>query len=205
VTAVAGILLAAGESRRMGGTNKLGLPIEGEPLLHRAARRLVESRLNEVVVVLGHDAERTERLLQDLQVRMVRNSAYAEGQMSSVHCGLAALVQPADGVMICLADQPLLTSADVDFVIEAFDRRTRGSILVPTYQGRRGNPIIIAVEHREEILNGERNLGCKRLIERNPHLVETVAMTDDHTVFDLDYPEDYAQVRERFERMRATR
>lgn len=196
--------MAAGESRRMGGTNKLGLPIDGEPLLHRTARILVESRLSEVVVVLGHEAEDAERLLQDLQVRTVRNGAYPEGQMSSVHCGLAALARTSDGAMICLADQPLLTSADVDFLIEAFERRTRGSILVPTYEGRRGNPIIIAPEHRGEILNGERNLGCKRLIERSPHLIETVAMADDHTVFDLDYPEDYARVRERLERIPVT-
>lgn len=197
MSAVAGILLAAGESRRMGGRNKLQLPIDGEPLLHRSARILLASQLSDLVVVLGHEAEQVQRLLHGLRVRTVINVAYIEGQMSSVHCGLAALDTEAAGVMICLADQPLLTTADIDFLIAAFARRTRGSILVPSYEGRRGNPIIIATEHRDSILAGEHNLGCKRLIERNPDLVETVAMADDHTVFDLDSPQDHARLCER--------
>ena len=95
--------------------------------------------------------------------------------------------------MICLADQPLLTTADIDGLIEAFLRRERGSILVPTYKGERGNPIVLAAEHRASILAGERNLGCKRLIERHPELVTTREMDNDHCVFDLDTPEDYAE------------
>lgn len=197
MTTVAGILLAAGESRRMGDINKLTLPVAGEPLLRRTARTLLASRLSELVIVLGHDAEAAERVLAGLSVRTVRNAAYREGQMSSVHCGLAALSAPGDGVMICLADQPLLTGHDIDSLIDAFARRSRGSILVPTYAGRRGNPIIIAGAHREDILRGARNLGCKRLIERRPDEVVTHPMHDDHTVFDLDQPADCVRLRER--------
>lgn len=200
MSAVAGVLLAAGESRRMEGRNKLQLPVDGEPLLHRSVRILLASRLCDLVVVLGHEAEQARRLLRGLRVRTVVNAAYADGQMSSVHCGLAALDVAAAGVMICLADQPLLTAADVDFLIAAFARRTRGSILVPSHAGRRGNPIVIATEHRDTILAGGRNLGCKRLIERNPDLVETVALADDHTLFDLDSPQDYARLCARLER-----
>ena len=111
----------------MGGTNKLGLPIDGEPLLHRSARILVESRLSDVVVVLGHEAEEARRLLRGLEIRVVRHPGYAEGQMGSVHCGLATLTAAVDGIMICLADQPLLTSQDIDVLIDAFARRTHGS------------------------------------------------------------------------------
>lgn len=199
MSTIDGILLAAGESRRMGGINKLTLPVDGEPLLHRTARILLGSRLSDVVVVLGHEAERAERLLQGLEVRTVRNAAYAEGQMSSVYCGLAALAPAGDGVMICLADQPLLTSQDVDALIEAFRRRPRGSILVPTHAGKRGNPIIIATAHGDTILDGERHLGCKRLIERNPGLVVSVEMENDHTTFDLDQPQDYTRLCHRLE------
>ena len=116
--------------------------------------------------------------------------------MSSVHCGLAALTRPCDGMMICLADQPLLTPRDIDVLIDAFIQRG-GSIIVPTYQGRRGNPIVLANAHRAQILDGGRNLGCKRLIERNPELVTTVEMGNDHTVFDLDTPDDYANLQVR--------
>jgi len=196
VSTVSAIVLAAGESRRMGGINKLMLAVEGEPLLRHTVKTLLASRLGEVVVVLGHQAEEARILLHELEVRTVVNSHYREGQMSSVHCGLETLTRPCDGVMICLVDQPLLTAQDIDVLIDAFGRRG-ASILVPTYEGRRGNPIVLAYAHRAEILGGGRNLGCKRLIESNPQLVSTVEMDVDHVVFDLDTPEDYASLQAR--------
>jgi molybdenum cofactor cytidylyltransferase len=198
VSTVSAILLAAGESRRMSGINKLMLAVEGEPLLRHTVKTLLASRLGEVVVVLGHQAEEARILLHELEVRTVVNSHYREGQMSSVHCGLEALTRPCDGVMICLTDQPLLTAQDIDVLIDAFGQRG-GSIIVPTYQGRRGNPIVFAYAHRAQILGGGRNLGCKRLIERNPDLVRTVEMDTDHVVFDLDTPEDYARLQARLQ------
>jgi molybdenum cofactor cytidylyltransferase len=202
---VSAILLAAGESRRMGSVNKLTLPIDGQPLLRHSVRTLLASRLQEVVVVLGHEADRAARLLEDLDVTRAYNERYAEGQMSSVHRGLEALADACEGVMICLADQPLLTPEDIDALIEAFGRREQGSILVPTHRGRRGNPIVLAYAHREEILGGGRNLGCQRLIERNPGLVTTLEMDTEHVVFDLDTPEDYEEWRRRLELPRERR
>jgi molybdenum cofactor cytidylyltransferase len=73
----------------------------------------------------------------------------------------------------------------------------RGSILVTLYQGSRGNPIVLAMDHRDEILRGNRNLGCKKLIDRNPDLVTTLDMATDHVVVDLDAPEDYVTVTRR--------
>jgi len=198
VSVVSAILLAAGESRRMIGINKLMLAVEGEPLLRHTVKTLRASRLGEVVVVLGHQAEEARILLHELEVRTVLNSHFREGQMSSVHCGLEALTRPCDGVMICLTDQPLLTAQDIDVLIDNFGRRG-ASILVPTHEGRRGNPIVLAYGHRAEILGGGRNLGCKRLIERNPELVTTVEMDTDHVVFDLDTPEDYARLQARLQ------
>ena len=198
MSTVSAILLAAGESQRMGGINKLMLAVEGEPLLRHTVKTLLASRLGEVVVVLGHQAEEARILLHELEVRTVVNSHYQEGQMSSVHCGLEALTRPCDGVMICLTDQPLLTAQDIDVLIDAFGRRG-ASIIVPTYQGRRGNPIVFAYAHRAEILGSGRNLGCKRLIERNPELVTTVEMDADHVVIDLDTPEDYARLQARLQ------
>lgn len=195
---VCGILLAAGESRRMGSVNKLALPIGGLPLLRRSALTLLASRLQKLVVVLGHEADTARSLIEDLELKMVYNERYTEGQMSSVHCGLEALTDACDGVMIGLADQPLLTPEDINVLIDAFAGRERGSILVPTYRGQRGNPIVLANEHREAILSGGRNLGCKRLVERNPEWVTTVEMDTEHVVFDLDTPENYAALQRRF-------
>jgi molybdenum cofactor cytidylyltransferase len=194
---VSAILLAAGESRRMGALNKLALTVGGVPLLRRTALTLLASGLREVVTVLGHEAEAMRGLLAGLPLRLIENPHYREGQMSSVHCGIGALTGPCDGVMICLADQPLLTPADIDMLIEAFARCPRGGVLVPTYAGRRGNPVVLDYAQRAAILAGERNLGCRHLIERRPELVTTCAMPDNHVVFDLDTPGDYAALQER--------
>jgi molybdenum cofactor cytidylyltransferase len=194
---VSAILLAAGESRRMGMSNKLEIPIAGVPLLRRSAKTLLASRLREIIVVLGHAADVSRQLLQGLPLTLVENPHYREGQMSSVFRGLDALVTATDGVMVCLADQPLLTPTDIDRLIAAFDRQRNSAILVPTWHGQRGNPLILARKQRATILQGRRNLGCKRLIERNPELVTTFAMPNDHVVFDLDTPGDYAALQER--------
>jgi len=193
---VAAILLAAGESRRMGGANKLELDIHGVPLLRRAAQTLLASRLQHVIAVLGHAADRIRPLLEDLPLEVVVNEAYREGQMTSVYKGLESLSGPCDGIMICLSDQPLLEPADIDRLIDSFAGRRRGCVLVPTYRGRRGNPIVLAYRHREKILNGNRNLGCKRFLQENPDLVTTVAMDTDHVVVDLDTRQDYLAFRE---------
>jgi molybdenum cofactor cytidylyltransferase len=163
-------------------------------LLHRTARVLLSSNLNEVVVVAGHEADKARFILNSLPVHIVYNENYTEGQMSSVHKGLSAIQQPCTGVMICLADQPLLEAQDVNVLIDAFLQRTQGSVLVPTFEGKRGNPIILAYEHRAAILAGDGNLGCKRFIEKHPDLVTTIEMPNNHVVVDLDTPEDYAEL-----------
>ncbi|MEJ2688293.1 MAG: nucleotidyltransferase family protein [Gammaproteobacteria bacterium] len=196
---VCALLLAAGESRRMGAANKLTLDVNGEPLVRRTARTLLASGIAEVVAVLGHEAETIAPLLADLPVKQVTNAGYAHGQMTSVHRGMAALDTPADGVMVALADQALLTVADVNALIDAFQDIEEGRVLVPVHQGRRGNPIILSFRHREAILAGAPNLGCRRLLERHPELVTPVEMASDHVVFDLDTPEDYARLQRRLD------
>jgi molybdenum cofactor cytidylyltransferase len=190
---VSAILLAAGESRRMGHLNKLALLVDGVPLLQRTVLTLLQARLREVVVVVGHEQHSVRSMLADIQVRIVSNDRYQEGQMTSVHCGMQALQEPCDGVMVCLSDQPLLEPRDINLLVDSFLSKP-AAVLVPTYRGQRGNPIILASQHRADILNGERNLGCKRFIEKNPDLVTTLEFDNDHVVFDLDTPEDYARL-----------
>lgn len=190
---ISAVLLAAGESRRMGAVNKLALPVRGGPLLRRTASLLLRLPLRERVLVTGHEAERTRELVAGLPLIIEHNDAYRDGQMTSVHRGLAALQAPCDAVLICLADLPLLTADDLHCLIEAFETWPT-PILVPTFQGRRGNPVLISDEQRMQILEGDRTLGCRRLIERHPERVTTLEMDNDHTVFDLDTPEAYTRL-----------
>ncbi len=188
---ISAILLAAGESRRMGEINKLHMPIDGLPLLRRSVETLLAAELGEIVVVLGHDRANTQALLKGLPVSTVFNNDYESGQMTSVHCGLGSLRQAFEGVIIALGDQPALTVSDIDHLIDAFFTRNGGEVIIPEYEGKRGNPISISNRCQQDIITGKYNFGCRRFIEDNPELVRTVEMPGPSVVIDLDTPMDY--------------
>jgi len=189
---VAAILLAAGESRRMGARNKLLLDIDGEPMIRRATRTLVGGGFIEVVVVLGFEAERVRAALDGLAVRPIVHHHFADGQMSSVRAGLDALTPGYEGVLIGLSDQPWLTVDDVRTVHRAFLTRQRGQILVPVHAGQRGNPIVLDSRSARQIVEAGVNFGCKHLIAKHPDLVCTYDMDTDHVLRDIDRPDEYA-------------
>ena len=194
---ISAVLLAAGQSQRMGKTNKMGLLVNGEPLLRRTARILLESDFVEIVVVTGYRASEAQNILRGLPLRTVLNPLFSEGQTTSVRCGIAALGRRSSGVMVCLADQPLLERSDIQAVDEAFHYHDCASAIVPTYRGKRGNPIIIPQTMKEEILSKGFNIGCRHIIDNNPGKVISLEMENDHTVFDLDSPEDCDTLQER--------
>ena len=163
-------------------------------MVHRAARTLVASRAGEIVVVVGHQQAAVRAAIADLPVRAVVNRRYRESQMGSVQAGVAALRDRSDGILVALADQPLLRPADIDFLIDAFASRGRGSIVVPMVGTTRGNPIVFAAAHREELLAGGIEFGCRRLIERHPDKVVQVAAPNERFLADVDTPEAYARL-----------
>ncbi len=110
--------------------------------------------------------------------------------MTSVNAGVAALAEPAAGVLIALADQPLLSSADIDFLIDAFLVEP-GAIIVPYCGGERGNPVVLPLRFREELSRGGLNVGCRQLIDRHPDKVRPIEAPNDHFVRDVDTPERY--------------
>ncbi len=181
----------------MGAENKLLLPIDGEPVVRRVARRLMAAGLEDIVAVLGHQADLVSGALDGLAIRTIVNPGYRDGQMTSVHAGLGALSAPVDGIMICLADQPFLEARDYRALVGAFAGEGEKSVVVPTHGGRRGNPIVLSAAHREEILARGANLGCKQFIARNPDLVATVEFETDRYVRDLDTPADYRETVEK--------
>ena len=185
------VLLAAGESRRMGADNKLHLPVAGEPMLRHSAKTWLATRAREIVVVLGHQRDESLALLEGLAVRVAVNDDHRAGQMTSVHCGLAALHEPCEAVFVALADQPALQVGDIEILAEAFFARDGGEVVIPEYRGQRGNPIVISDRCRRQIDDGEYNFGCRRFIDDHPQLVRRVEMPNSSVIVDLDTPEDY--------------
>jgi molybdenum cofactor cytidylyltransferase len=184
------ILLAAGESKRMNGVTKLAAEIQGVPLLKRALFALSAAGVDEVAVVLGHDAERLDALISAFPLTVVRNERYRDGQMSSVRAGLAALQGEFNAVLVCPADMPLLNAQDIQALIGAFKKRASGAAVVPRVGGRRGNPVVMDWAAREEILAGGADFGCRQFIDRNADRVTVFDSDNDHYIVDLDSPAD---------------
>jgi molybdenum cofactor cytidylyltransferase len=186
------IVLAAGLSSRMG-RNKLLLTFKSKPLIARAADTLLAAEVDEVIVVLGHEAEKLREHLEGKPVKLVFNPEYSSGQSTSVRMGVSAVSSRATAILICLADQPLLEPEDINQIVRAFPRakETGKSIVVPFHQGQRGNPVILDVTHRDAILEVVGDVGCKQVIKRHPERVLVVEMETDHVVRDVDTLEEF--------------
>ena len=192
---ISAIVLAAGMSTRMG-QNKLLLPFKNKPLIAHAVDILLASEVNEIVVVLGHEAEKVGSEIEVKPVRLIQNPNYQQGLSTSVRAGIEAVSHRAEGVMICLADQPLLEPADLNRIVRAFTHAKRANkpIAVPFFNGQRGNPVILDSCYREAILEVVGDVGCKGVIKRYPDKVFAVEMETDHVVRDVDSIEEYQEV-----------
>jgi molybdenum cofactor cytidylyltransferase len=192
---VSAVVLAAGLSTRMG-RNKLLLRYKDKALVARVVDALLASKIDEVIVVLGYETEKVRAELQGKPVRLVHNPDYKEGLSTSVRAGVEAVSPEADGIMICLADQPLLEPADVNRIIAAFAdaKKVNKSIVVPFFEGERGNPVILDASLRVAILGIVGDVGCKGVIKRYPEKVYPIEMENDHVVRDVDDVKAYEQL-----------
>jgi len=193
---ISAVILAAGESRRMGTQNKLLLQIGSEVLIRKFVKSVCASSADAVLVVLGHEAEKIKAVLQDQALRFVKNTCYEKGMTTSIQSGVNAASMESVGLMICLADLPFAETSDFNRLIQAFTdfRRTESSlIIVPVFQGQRGNPVLFSAEFRDKLLahNGE---GCKGIVSKYPQSVREVSMENDNLLRDIDTPEDYKLV-----------
>ncbi len=126
----------------MGGPNKLLAEIGGRPLVRIAAEQALASRARPVIVVTGHQRERVEAALAGLDVRFVHNPDYADGSRTSLKAGIAAVPADADGAIVCLGDMPQVDAALIDRLIAAFDPEKGALVVVPSIDGKRGNPVV---------------------------------------------------------------
>jgi len=198
---ISGLLLAAGQSRRMGVANKLLETVTGAPMVRVCADTMRRSRLDEISVVLGHEAESVRHYLDDAQLRFVENPDYRDGLSASVKAGIAALPDDTDGAIVCLGDMPSLKTDTIDRVLAAFDPLEGRSICVPTYNGKRGNPVLFARRYFQEILALSGDTGAKHLLGLYPEEVAEVAVDDPGILLDIDTPEKLAALRDETQSM----
>src|SRR5512141_2875115 len=136
---ISAIVLAAGQATRFGQCKQL-IRLEGKALLQHTLDNLAQSRIDEVVVILGDRAAEIRAQIQFGNARVIVNPDYASGMSTSIQAGLRAI--EAEAAMIVLADQPFVTARTLDVLMEEY-RRSKPAVVVPTFHGFRGNPVIV--------------------------------------------------------------
>lgn len=166
---VAGVLLAAGTSKRYGNENKLLADLEGEPLVRHSARTLFEAGLDRVLVIVGYEAERVREALAELDVVFVENPDFETGQASSVRAGVRALTdgdaedRSVDAAVFALGDMPFVASESVRSLVAAYEAGV-GSALATGFDGDRGNPVLFDASHFPALASSEGDVGGKAVL-----------------------------------------
>lgn len=193
---VAAIVLAAGRSSRMGPANKLLTEVEGVPMVRRATDAALASQARPVIVVTGNEQGKVQAALRGCRVTFIHNPRFADGMSTSLQAGLAALPNSVEGVLVCLGDMPLVTGATLDRLIATFSPLEGRAICVPTWNGKRGNPVLWDRRFFVEMAELAGDVGAKHLIGEHAELVVEVAMPDDAVLTDIDTPEALSALRQ---------
>ncbi len=186
---ITAIILAAGQSKRMG-KPKMLLPWGGTTVLEKVIATFKAANVDEILVVTGGKRQQIEALVKD-SARTVFNPNYAEGEMlSSVQIGLAGLLPGTEAALIGLGDQPQVQGRSVQLVIDEY-RTSGASIIVPSFQMRRGHPWLVMRDHWGEILAMRSPASLRDFLNNHADEIHYVAVNSDSILQDLDTPEDY--------------
>lgn len=183
------ILLAAGESKRMG-KPKLLLPFGKGTVLGQTIDNLLSSKVGEVIVVVGYKAQGMIKAIANRPVKVVVNPFYHQGMSTSIVTGLNLVDNKAQRLMIALADQPLINNKTFNRLIEESLGADKG-IIVPIYRGKRGNPIIFSTKYKEELLSLKGDVGGRQIIKQHPDDILEVATDSESINIDIDTMGNY--------------
>ncbi|MCW2243824.1 molybdopterin-binding/glycosyltransferase family 2 protein [Azospirillum canadense] len=192
---IAALVLAAGRSSRMGGSNKLLAEVGGQPLVARTVEAVLASQAKPVVVVTGHQADAVSAALVGRPLTLVHNPDYADGLSASLKAGLAALPGDVDGVVVCLGDMPRVSPTVIDRLVAAYNPTEGRTVCIPTVQGKRGNPVLWDRGFFAEMMKLTGDAGAKSLLARHADQVVEVPVDEGGILYDVDTPELLAELR----------
>ena len=190
---IAAIVLAAGLSTRMGRA-KLILPVRGKTMLERVLDTYRGARVDDIVVVLGANAEQIRSSVRFDEERVVFNPEYRRGMSGSLKLGIEALTRETEAAIIALGDQPFLSSKTVDRLVDEY-LATKAPIVAPVYRGQRGNPVLFDRSLFSQIREIDGDKGAKSVVLKNEAKVREVAVEDEGVLLDIDTPSDYEKAR----------
>jgi molybdenum cofactor cytidylyltransferase len=181
------------------GRQKLLLPLGGQPVIARVVDEVSRSAVDKVFVVVSPDGEPIRQTLAGRPITFILNPNPETGMLGSVRCGLRALPPEGEAVLVVLGDQPGLTAQVVDLLLGTF-RRGGGRIVAPVWQGRRGHPVLVSLQFRDELLNSHDQSGLRGLLHQHSQDISLVEANTPAVLEDMDTPEDYQRIADRFMR-----
>lgn len=187
---IAGLILAAGESRRMQSLKSL-LPIENKTFIEHIIDNLQKGGADPVIVVLGHSADQIQKACALSGTIILQNPDFQLGQLTSIQCGVKHLMKiPVEGVLICPVDCPLISASLIQQLVSEGEKNEKG-IVLPTYKGKRGHPGLFMKSRFQDILDAPLNQGARWVIQRHPEEVKEMPTEEEGVVLNINTPEDY--------------
>jgi len=186
---ISAILLAAGQSKRMNGENKLIKKINGKPLIIHSVKNILASSIDELIIVLGHQKEIIEKHIdKNEKIKFIFNKEFESGMASSIKIGLKHLSNNAEAFFICLGDMPKI---NYDIYNQLIKLRNQRDILVPTYKGQQGNPVLFNKSMKEKIMNIEGDVGAKNILELNKNKILNLEINDQSIIRGFNTQKDF--------------
>ena len=189
---ISAIVLAAGTSSRMGVRNKLLLPFKGNTFIEHVVNQLLQSKVDEVIVVLGHEKDTVKQVLIQKELIFTINSNYNLGMTSSIQAGIKATSKNTDGYLICLSDMPFLITTDYNKILASVSGNKE--IILPFYKHQKGNPVYFSKDFREEILKHIAPEGCKGIVQNNKKFLKKILFDNTHILKDIDTEEEFLEI-----------
>ena len=184
------ILLAAGQSKRMNGENKLTKEIQGIPLIKLSAKNILASSINEMIVVLGHQKEVIEKLIDKSEkIKCVFNKDFESGMASSIKAGLNHLSNNTDAFFICLGDMPMVSH---DIYNKLIKSKNNKEIIVPTFKSEQGNPVLFSKSMRKKIMTIEGDVGAKKILELNKDKILNIETNDNGVTMNFNILDNFS-------------
>ena len=186
---ISAILLAAGQSKRMNGENKLTKEIHGTSLIKHSVQNILDSSVQELIIVLGYQKQIIEKLIdKNEKIKFVFNKNFESGMASSIKTGLNNLSEKTDSFFICLGDMPMVNHTIYNQLIKSKNNK---EIIVPTHKGQQGNPVLFAITMKEKIMNITGDVGAKKILELNADKILNLEIKDKNINKGFDTQSDF--------------
>ena len=198
---ISAILLAAGQSTRMNGENKLVKQIKGVPLIQHTVKNILLSSVNEIIIVTGFENELVEKTIGvNKKIKFILNNNYKDGISSSIKKGIKNLSKKSEAFFICLGDMPMVNQSIYNKLIKSrynYNKKKKPldkkEIIVPTYSDQIGNPILFSKFMKDKIMQIDGDVGAKKIIELNKKNILNIPFKSKGVILDFDTKADFIE------------